>query len=84
MPPDGYRTMTLPENLIDALDATAHEGETRADVIRRLLADHDEQALPEDGEGREDALAERLTRVEERLDHLPDLIAEEIERRTRQ
>jgi len=39
MPPDGYESVTLPVELVNELDHLKDEGESRADVVRRLTTD---------------------------------------------
>jgi predicted CopG family antitoxin len=81
MPRDGYESVTLPADLLDDLDDAKRDGESRPDVIRRLLGERDRErqfAVAADAAGVED-LDRRLDRVEDLLDHLPGRVAEELD-----
>jgi metal-responsive CopG/Arc/MetJ family transcriptional regulator len=79
MPREGYESVTLPEKVVERVDDLRDGTDmSRGETIETALVAWDPSE-----EDAEHPLAERLTRVEERLDHLPELITEEIERRTR-
>jgi metal-responsive CopG/Arc/MetJ family transcriptional regulator len=77
MPRDGYESVTLPEKVVERIDGLRDGTDmSRGETIETALVSWDasEQA-------REEVVDERLERVEDRLDHLPELIGDEIERR---
>lgn len=80
MPPDGYDTVTLPDDLLDRLDDERLDDESRAECIGRLLDESGgsrEFAVASDEPGLDD-LDERLARIEDVLDHLPGRVADEL------
>lgn len=46
MPPDGYQSVSIPDATHERLDELAGDDESIADVIVRLVDDHDDVVLP--------------------------------------
>lgn len=96
MPPDGYDTVTLPEDVVADLDAHADQmnARSRAEAIRALLSDGDAASVVADLQQEVDSLAfdgamsddradEIIARLNELESHLPEKVAEEMEGRMR-
>lgn len=66
MPPDGYETVTLPVEVIDALDDLKLQDESRAAAIQRLIELHPEDLTVSVREAAREGAREALT---EAMDH---------------
>lgn len=75
MPSGEWESVTVPGELLDRLDEHREDNDGRRaywEVIEDLLDAHD-------GDLPEDALVERVDRIEERVDDLPRAVSERIQ-----
>lgn len=80
MPPDGYESITLRTGVVEALNEYRTEEESFSAAIERLLEGVER---PVDGSNIPEGLEQRLERLEDEVQQVPERAADSVEARLR-